>query len=137
MVTYVEGRNHLASDLYDHVESDCDGDLLEVNRVSNIEGGEETRAVLTIGSFSACVHFFSRPFLERSDEFDQLEVFVLLSLHRQDPVRSPKIPRCHPSLELPPRKDHYNGTSSLLAKEHIRSGQPGEVIFDREFRARD
>ena len=81
--------------------------------------------------------FFSHSSLKRNDKFEQLEVSVLLSLHRQDPVRSSKIPRCRPSLELPPRKDHCNGTSSLLAKEHIRSGQLGGIIFDRELQVYD
>ena len=62
VVTYRKGRNHLASDLEGgaNVGSDCDGDLPGVNdksQATKYSGDDETRAVLTIGSFSACVHF--------------------------------------------------------------------------------
>ena len=60
MVKYVKGRNPLMSDRQEdvNVESDCEGDLPGVKDESlkKKENGEEpTRAVLTIGSFSACV----------------------------------------------------------------------------------
>ena len=62
VVTYRKGRNHLTSDLEGdgNAESDCDGDPPGVNdksQATNYGDDDETRAVLTIGSFSACVHF--------------------------------------------------------------------------------
>lgn len=74
MVKYLEGRNHLASDVEgnDNVESDCDGDLPGIGGGSQIsmdlkEG--ETRVVLITGSHSACVHFLLPLFLRRNDGF--------------------------------------------------------------------
>ena len=61
-----------------NVESDCEGDSSEVtNGFPKIEGREEVllRAVLTVGSLSACVYshlsirFLSLPRLDQNDEF--------------------------------------------------------------------
>ena len=61
VVKHVTGRNpRVMSDREGdvNVESDCEGDLLGVNDESletKVDGEEPTRAVLTIGSFSAYV----------------------------------------------------------------------------------
>lgn len=61
VVKYVKGRSNPTSDLEGNVnvESDCDGDSPGVNDKlpTTKNNKEETRAVLTIGSFSACVPF--------------------------------------------------------------------------------
>ena len=64
MVTYPKGRNNLTSDLEedDHVESDCDEVSWGVSDNFPKDKKEETRAVLSIGSFSACVHALLLPF---------------------------------------------------------------------------
>lgn len=61
MANYLRGQNLFAGDPEGHtnVESDCEEDFSEaINRSPGIERGEEAfpRAVLTIGSFSACVY---------------------------------------------------------------------------------
>ena len=56
MVTHLKGRDHLEGEV--NIESDCDGISLGVDDSSqNEKEEEETRAVLTVGSFSACAHF--------------------------------------------------------------------------------
>ena len=73
VVKYLRDRNPFASSTEGDVdvESDCEGDWLEgTNELPGVEGGEEAlpRAVLTVGSFSACVYshlLHSLPF-ERS-----------------------------------------------------------------------
>lgn len=85
MVNYLKGKNQPTSDLEDDVESDCDGGPPGANNESQtIEGeeGEETRAVLTVGSFSACVHFFPPTLSQEESRIPQLEISVLLPLHK-------------------------------------------------------
>jgi len=74
VVTYFEDRNTLIN--YPggdaNVDSDCEGDLMgagDGTPNTEEEGGEQARAVLTTGSFSAYVHLQSSPHLGRNDEF--------------------------------------------------------------------
>ena len=58
MVKYLKGRNVPVSDLEGgvNIESDCEGDSREVKQETSKDGGEmgdQTRAVLITGSFSA------------------------------------------------------------------------------------
>ena len=74
MVTYLKGRNALINYLEGDVnaDSDCEGDSRGAgNGASKTteEGEEQVRAVLTIGSFSAYVHFPPCLHLEGNDEF--------------------------------------------------------------------
>ena len=58
VVEYLGDRNPFTGDLDANVESDCEGDSPEaMNGFPEIERREEAllRAVLTAGSFSACV----------------------------------------------------------------------------------
>ena len=71
VVIYLEGRNPVTNHLGD-TDSDCEDDSMEVGDGASgteVEGKEQTRAVLTTGSFSAYVHFPSCLRLERNDEF--------------------------------------------------------------------
>ena len=69
MVKYVGGRNPLVSDLEADVgiESDCEDDAPAVK--GEVLKEEQTRAVLTFGSFSAYVHLLYCFRLERNDGF--------------------------------------------------------------------
>jgi len=74
VVIYSEGRNTLVN--YPggdaNVDSDCEDGSMEAGDgapKTREEGGEQTRAVLTTGSFSAYVHLPSCLHLERNDEF--------------------------------------------------------------------
>jgi len=60
LVTYLKGQSSLASGPggEDNIESDCDGDSSGVNCESQTTEEKETRAVLTIGSFSAWKSLF-------------------------------------------------------------------------------
>ena len=139
MVKYldVKGRHPLVKDLEGdlNVESDCEGDLLEVRDETSEVGEEQTRAVLITGSFSAYAHNLVPSPVSREITGPQLEVSILLSLHRRDLVRSPEVPRYRFSLEPHPRKYGGGGTTSLLAEEHLRSGELGEAAFNRMSRA--
>ena len=72
MVKYIKGQgittNDLEGDL--NIESDCETDSMELGLepLTTEEEGEETRAVLITGSFSACVRFLPSPSIERNDE---------------------------------------------------------------------
>ena len=63
VVKYIKGRNVFANDGEGdaNVDSDCDNDSIgagdEMSKEE--EKAEETRAVLTVGSFSACVNFLA------------------------------------------------------------------------------
>ena len=72
MVIYLNDRSTVIDHLEGDADSDCEGDSVEVwDGASGTEEGEkeQTRAVLTTGSFSAYVHFPSCLRLERNDEF--------------------------------------------------------------------
>ena len=72
MVICLKGRNAVISYLEGDSDSDCEDDPMEAvdGALGMEEGGkEQTRAVLTTGSFSAYVHFLSRPRLEGNDGF--------------------------------------------------------------------
>ena len=59
VVKYLGDRNPFTGDLDANVESDCEGDSSEaMNGFPEIERREDVllRAVLTVGSLSACVH---------------------------------------------------------------------------------
>ena len=77
-----------------NVESDCEGDLSEVkDEITKTEKEEKTRAVFVTGSFSAYVRFSSIPVPAREIMDSQLEISILLPLHRRDLIRSPQIAR--------------------------------------------
>lgn len=57
------------------------------------EREQQTRAVLVTGSFAAYVHFRFPVFISTEMMVPQLEIPILLSLHRHNPVRSPQITR--------------------------------------------
>jgi len=62
VVKYTEGRNAFTNDLegYAHVDSDCEGNPSGASDgTSEEQNEEETRAVLTLGPFSACVNFLT------------------------------------------------------------------------------
>ena len=63
MIKYVKGRNVPITDLEGgvNVDSDCEDDSTGVGggTTNEEQNEEETRAVLTAGSFSACVHFLA------------------------------------------------------------------------------
>jgi len=74
VVIYPEGRNapinYPGGDA--NVDSDWEGDSMGAGDrapKTREEGGEQARAVLTTGSFSAYVHLLSCLHLERNDEF--------------------------------------------------------------------
>ena len=78
VVKYLGDRNPFTGHLDASVESDCEGDSSEVtNEFPEIERREEVllRAVLTVGSLSACVYshlsirFLSFPRLDQNNEF--------------------------------------------------------------------
>ena len=78
VVKYFVDQNPFTGDLDANVESDCEGDSSEVtNEFPEMERREEVllRAVLTVGSLSACVYshlsvrFLSLPRLDQNDEF--------------------------------------------------------------------
>jgi len=122
-----------------NVESDCEDDSTESECETpkmTEEQGDETRAVLIMGSFSAYVHFFAYLHLERNVGILQLESSVLLSLHGYNLVRSPQIARCRPSVGAHPRKDCGGGTASMLAEEHLRSCELGETTVNQMFHPR-
>ena len=68
MVTRPDGRDALISYLEGdiNVESDCEGDLTAAGDVASKPKEEEACAVLTTGSFSACVNFLSCPHLRNN-----------------------------------------------------------------------
>ena len=72
MVKYLNGRNTPMNDLEGdiNVESDCEDNSTAAGdgTLKNEENEEEIRAVLTVGSFSACAHFLTPPHTERNDE---------------------------------------------------------------------
>ena len=55
----------------------------------------------------------------------QMEITLFLSMHRRNLARSPQISRYPLSLGLHPREVGYSGSTALLSKEHIRSGEFG------------
>ena len=59
VVKYLKGLNPPMNDLEGNVnvESDCEGDIPEAKDDLPSKTGEEPRAVLITGSFSAYVHF--------------------------------------------------------------------------------
>ena len=63
MVKYLKGRNVPMNDLEGgvNVDSDCEGDLTGTGggTLNEEQNGEETRAGLIAGSFSACVCFLT------------------------------------------------------------------------------
>ena len=127
MVKYLKGQNTPVSDLEGNVniESDCEGgssDVTERKQKAKEENGEETHAVLITGSFSAYALFYPASFSVEMTGIPQLEISLLLPLHRRNPVCTPKITRCRYSFEFHPRKDSGDGTPSLLSEEHLRSG---------------
>lgn len=134
MVKYFKGQNSPINELEGDInaDSDCEGGLTGADEVTLKweEQEEESRAVLTAGSFSAYVYFLSHPLAERNDGVLQLEISFLLSLYRHDLVRSPPITRSPLSLELYPREDCGHRTASLLAEEHLRVGKVGEGTSD-------
>ena len=120
------------------VESDCEGDSSEVaDGIPGMREGGETalpRAVLTIGSFSA--YEYSRPSILSiwlKLQIPQVEISILLLLHKRDLVRSPQISRSRFSQGLHPQKDSGDGSPALLPKEYIRPGKSGAAASDGEF----
>ena len=72
MVIYLNDRSTVINHLEGDADSDCEGDSVKVwDGASGTEEGEkeQTRAVLTTGSFSAYVYFLPFLRLERNDGF--------------------------------------------------------------------
>ena len=69
MVTYLKGRTILVNDREGgtSVDSDCESYSARIGD-GGLKGKEESRAVLVVGSFSACVHFSLRTHIKRNDE---------------------------------------------------------------------
>ena len=61
MVKYFKGRDARINDLEGgvNVDSDCEGDSTGADDGELEKEDEETRAVLIVGSFSACVRFLT------------------------------------------------------------------------------
>jgi len=135
VVKYLKGKDTLVKDLEGdlNVESDCEGDSIGVRleMPKGKEEEEETRAVLITGSFSAYVYFLVHPHVDGNGEFLQLEISLLLLLHRYDLVCSSQIARYQLSVEIHPRKNRGGGTTSLLAEEHLRSRELGETTINQ------
>lgn len=133
MVRSAKGRDTLVNELEGDVgvESDCEDGSPEFK--DEVLRKEQTRAVLTTGSFSAYVHFISPACVEREMTVPQLEISFLLPLYGHDPVRSPQIARPRLSLGIHSPKDGNGGATSMLAKECIRPVQPSETTaFNRD-----
>jgi hypothetical protein len=65
----------------------------------------------------------------------QLEIPVLLPLHRRDPFRTPQVTGCRLSLEFHQQQHSGKGPSPLLTEEYICSCETGEVTFDEKFQS--
>ena len=135
MVKYFSGLSYSTSDL--DVESDCEGDFSELDdQLPKVRGRESLVAVLMMGSFQAYVHPLQVLSLPQPRwQTLQLEISTFLPLHRRYFVCSPHIARGRPSLELHSHKHGRGGAPSLLPEEHIRSGEPGETVFNQKFKA--
>ena len=83
-----------------------------------------------VRSLSFSISSFSPFYALRDITSSQLEVPFLVSLHGHSLVRSPQVARRRLSLGVHSRKYRGCRTPSLLAEEHIRSGNLGERIFD-------
>jgi hypothetical protein len=133
VVKYLKGENPFKTDPEEDItiESDCEGELLGAeDGLLDTKGEEEeqTRAVLVNGSFAAYVHSHSALVTMRNTGY-QLEIFILLSLHGRDIIRSPQIARYRLPPEVHSRKHGGGCTPSLLSEEYLRFGKPGGMKF--------
>ena len=133
MVRYLKGKNPLKSNPEEDIdiESDYEGESLQVEdelQDAGEEKEEQSRAVLVTGSFATCVHIVILPLYRGESRVLQLEISVLLSLHRRDIFRSPQVSRCRLPPELHPRKHCGGCTPSLLSEDYLRFSQLGEAI---------
>jgi hypothetical protein len=137
VVKYVNGRNPLISDLQGdpNVESDCDEHIPGVqDELPSAKGKKkETRAVLITGSFSAYVRLDISSLSRKKRRAFQLEIFVLLPLHRHDPVRTPQVTRRRLTLEFHLQQHDSSGPSPLLTEDHLCSCEPGKVTSNEKF----
>lgn len=130
---YLKGQNALVQHLEgdDNLDSDCDDDpTVTSNGTSKEEQGEEEERAVLARSFSACVHFLASSLRRGEQRVLQLEISLLLSLHRCDLVRPPQIPGCRLPPGSHPRTDNGGCTPSVFAEEHLRSGKFCEATLN-------